>query len=554
MRWLRIGSAGLLAFALAACESVGGLTELEVPNENNPDRSRVIVTAEDLESLIPSAMNVAWAAFNDGSRWFRWGSPSMALGAEADEWSLSWGNYDIKELSSEPRKEYNNSPSYRYAQFAETPWYHHYEAVSTVYDALNAIVNDTSGICEEINCDRAMAFGRFIQGISHGWIALQFDSGFVMDETIDLETDTLALVGYDSVWRAAEFFLNDAITRSQGGSWQLEPGWLGASGTLSATELAQLTHAQLARWMPMVARTPAERDAVDWNAVLNHVNNAITDDFFVEADADLWWSAPLYFNFINFADNSWSRADYKAIGWLDTTGAYANWLATLPVANRNEMFISTPDERIMPGGDSLGEGLDFRFQGPSPFPVSRGTYHFSFYSGTRYESWAATEVGPMPYILKAELDLIKAEALLRTGGVSQQVADLINNTRVTRGGLPPATNANTAKELMEMIMYERIIENYGFCSGCTYFNKRGWESATLGFSGNSNSPTGPNHHWNLVEGSQVHWAPPGKELETLDKPIYTYGGVGKEGPTWTPSAPMVPGTGTRVPAWKVYMD
>ena len=130
------------------------------------------------------------------------------------------------------------------------------------------------------------------------------------------------------------------------------------------------------------------------------------------------------------------------------------------------------------------------------------------YSHLRFAYHARTSPtdaeGPVPYILAAESDLIRAQALIETGGDLSVVADLINNSRVERGNLPPATAADGAALLMEMIEYERDIELLN-TSGFTLFQRR------------------------IVDGVQPgtprQLPIPAKELEILQLPIYTFGGV-----------------------------
>ena len=123
----------------------------------------------------------------------------------------------------------------------------------------------------------------------------------------------------------------------------------------------------------------------------------------------------------------------------------------------------------------------------------------------------------------------------------------MNQTRVTRGGLPPATAADA--DLFDKLMYEKRIETFLLCSGCAYFDRRGLGPLV---------PTGPNHHWGLVEGSPLHFPVPADELIALGKPLYSYGGVGNEGGTLAPApAPMTAegaggGSGGSVPAELVY--
>ena len=153
----------------------------------------------------------------------------------------------------------------------------------------------------------------------------------------------------------------------------------------------------------------------------------------------------------------------------------------------------------------------------------------------------------MPWIMAVYVDLNEAEADLRTGGLTAAIVTTIDATRVTRGGLPSIAGATDAVA-MDAIIYERRIEDNQTCHGCPYFHRRG-EGAlanTQGYTGNDpdGKPGGfdkdgnpSQDHQGLVEGTPRHFAPPGKELEVLEIGIWTYGGVGLEGPTNASRAP-----------------
>src|SRR3989304_896072 len=52
-------------------------------------------------------------------------------------------------------------------------------------------------------------------------------------------------------------------------------------------ELIRLIHTYMARLMVYVARNPAERQAVDWNAVIQHIDLGLTSDFEVMGAVDI---------------------------------------------------------------------------------------------------------------------------------------------------------------------------------------------------------------------------------------------------------------------------
>ena len=532
MKWVRIGSASLLMFAFAACNSLDDLTDLEVSNQNNPDRARALAEAQDVESIIGGAFASWHQAVQEGY-------PAMALTSAADEGSSSWGNFGAQQLSSEPRVAWPNSTSWQYRRHVEDPWFRGYRTLSSVFDGIVAINDDDGTLCGEIDCDRAKAFAKIVQGMSMGFIALMFDSAFIFDENVDLQAGTLVMEPYPSVIAAAIQMMTDGIALAGGKSWSLEPNWINER-TLSAGEFVQLARTHRARLRALVNRTPAERAAVDWAAVMADVTNGVDEDFTIGGDgANVWWHAMTWYG--SQSDNdTWQRADYKSIGWTDTGGDYANWLAT-PVAQRTEFTFQPADERIVPPGDPTGKGLDFQEFGPSAFRPDRGIYHFSRYMHWKYEDYPASggQTDNQHVNFNQEQQLL-AEGLFRTGDPTSAAA-IVNATRVGRGNLPAATAGDA--DLLQKIWYEYTIEGFFTCSGCLYFSRRGWGAL---------APTGPTHQWGPVEGTPLHFAPPGKELEILQKLQYTFGGIGNEGVSLAPAAVSAAASGGGVPARLIY--
>lgn len=461
------------------------------------------------ERLIATSFQVWFSGTQEGN-------PSMALSLTADEFTMSWGNFAGQQLSSEPRVAWPNEPDFRYAGFNEDPWDRLYEALLAIEDGSEKLRDVLAQDGPSDRVDRGFAFAEFVEGMCYGWLALMFDRAIIL-ESAALGGST-EFAPHMDVWFKAEGLLKKAIERSEASTFTLPAEWINGNA-LTSTELAQLIHSQLARWLPQVARTPAERAAINWGKVIQHVDQGITEDFTIAGDGnDRWFPAMQWWGF-QTDNTTWARADYKTIGRTDTSGEFDAWLAT-PLDNRTEFELLVPDERITPLGEPQGIGLDFGYHGASRFLTSRGTYHFSFYIGNRHEQYAAGGgFGPIMYMTVVEMQLAKAEALLRNSGPSQAVADIINATRVERGGLPPAQADESEEELMDKLTYEKRIENYGVCSGCAFFDRRGLGPL---------APTGPDFHHGHVEGTPLHFPVPGRVLEDLGLPIYTFGGVGNE--------------------------
>ncbi len=524
MRIFRLASVMVLALALGGCED---LTDLDIVNQNAPDTKRAIATPGDVESLIGGAFLTWW----NGTQKY---NPSMALSATADEGTMSWGNFAVQNLSSEPRVAYQNTQSYNYRAVVESPWYDMYGALSAVYDGIVAINDGLEIGTNGADNPRALAFAKFIQGIAHGFLASMFDQAFIFDETIDLQTDVLEMKTYGEVMTAAIGYLNEAITIADGNTFQLPISWINGEA-LTSTELSGLAHGLIARFMTQMARTPAERDAADWASVVSHADQYLAKmgrDFVPIGDGNFWWAGMKYLG----QQPIWMRSDYKTIGWTDrntTTGAgfdrgdrtngFTTWLTT-PLDDRTHFELDTPDLRIWDGTRSgtgtQNPGLDFMWRGNPNHRPDRGTYHFSAYSHIRYiDHLNSGAVGPMPHMNMEEINLLKAEGLYRQNGVTQQVVDLINLTRVNRGGLTALTTADAPAYVLDALIYEDRIETFHLASGGALFDRRGRGPL---------APTGPAFHHGPVEGTLAHFPVPAKELEILQMPLYSFGGVGAE--------------------------
>jgi hypothetical protein len=477
-----------------------GCQDLDVPNENNPDRVRAIASAKDVESIISGSFLQWWNIQKDNNY------PALTLSTIADVHTSSWGNWAMQDMSSEPRTPWNNTTAYVYAGVNRDTWSTLYRAISSVNDGLIAI-NGGLKIVEGTadNTARARAFAKFVQGISHGYLAVFFDKAFIYDETMDLKTIQLEFKPYGEVMTAAVKMLEDAIAICDANTFTIPNTWVNGV-TITNTQLKEIINSFLARYIAGVARTPAERAAVNWAKVMQHAQAGVKADWGPVGDGVFWWDG---LKFRGQHGATWTRADYKTIGITDKTGAYQNWLNT-PVSQRNHFMMNTDDRRIVGAGGGNTNGTDFKYSATSPFQDVRGTYHHSRYFHARYEYHVLQgATGPMTCILVAEMDLLRAEGLWRTGGSKATIAELINKTRVGRGQLAPVTADMSNDDLFKWLKYEKLIETFSMASATTWSDRRGWGE--------------------LVSGSILHFPVPGRELEILRQEIYTFGGVGGQG-------------------------
>jgi hypothetical protein len=217
------------------------------------------------------------------------------------------------------------------------------------------------------------------------------------------------------------------------------------------------------------------------------------------------------------------RPDYMALGPADVSGRFQTWFAT-PSEQRTPFQIVTPDRRIHGAAGPTTRGLyvGWDTNAGGIWPASRGTYRWSryfFHRGGLEDTW---HVGPQVTMSRTEMDLLKAEALIRLNRAAEAVP-LINRTRVANGQLPPVTidgppnDANCVPRkvtgecgsLWDALMHERQLENMGLEGTIMWWDARG-----LG---------------RLKEGTLVHFPVSGIELENLGLAVYSFGGVGGPG-------------------------
>ncbi|MEJ2544882.1 MAG: hypothetical protein P8Y99_12520, partial [Calditrichaceae bacterium] len=456
--------------------------------KNHPDKDVALSRSEDVESLVGGTVLNIWQAKQ---------TMDMGLGFStlADELTSQWGNWAIGRWSSEPRDEYDNSTTSDYYNMTGRPWFMLYEVISTAKDGLESLNSGMQFGDDGENNIRMEAFCRFLQGIAHGEIALIFDKAFIVDETTDL-TATPEFTSYSEVMNAALGYFEECLDICDENTFVLPDEWIPGS-TVDNVLLAQYAHSFMARYMAGIGRTPAEREAADWNAIMEHADAGITEDWIVQMDGNYWYDGIKYFG----SREDWLKADYFVIGHADTSGAFDDWAASSP-DDREPFIIQTADRRIAGPDSTTAPGTDFQFYDTFPFEGHRASYYGSIRYFDHFASGATSDVS---WFNASELRLLKAEGLYRTGGDLNTVADIINETRVNRGELEPVTN-NTPN-LFDKIKYEKRIEVFLSAGGLMYLERRGWGE--------------------LGTGSPLQFPVPAGELEVLLQDIYTYGGNGE---------------------------
>jgi len=453
--------------------------DLDVKYLNLPDRETALKNPEDVYGIAKSGF-YNWYMTQNTSLSMR-----MAMWVAADQGTCSWANSGMWHLSDEPRRPFNNDPSYKYAFINQNYYAECHGNLSQMNDVLKKI-NEGMQIGyngQDTKLVRANAY--MIQGLTLGYLALIYDKAYIVTEYTD-NPEIIEASPYTVVMDSAIAKLDKAIELLDKKSFKIPTDWI-SGNSFRARDLAKLLRNYAARFLVSLPRNKSEYDQVDWNKVLEYAEKGYDDDFKVYMDGVNWKS---YFRHYTVRPG-WARIDSRIINLMDPS-----YPSRFPADGHNPPEADSKDRRLT---------TDFSFNSSNNMKPERGYVHYSNYEYTRYPLEVSIQTGDAPIFLKAELDMIKAEAYLKLGN-KQKAIDIINaGTRILRGNLDKLPDSAGEEDVFNAIFYERDIELIQTGFGIAFFDMRRRDY--------------------LQEGTLLHFPIPGKELNVLQLPYYTYGGV-----------------------------
>ena len=516
---------GAALLMTAACSP-----DLNVPNTNAPDVARATASPGDVQSLSLSAINDWYQSSTDIDPW-------VMLNVTGDLMTMNYGNFGARFNNLEPRIPYNNNVSSGDAEASANPWSNQYSTLGEADDVLRAI---GAGVVLPGGTDKYKAIALWAQAGALMQLSLIFDKAFAVDEKFDPTVTPPVMIPYTDMETFAQGKLDALIALTSGKSETYDVTEFPLQGGLTSAKLNRIANTMAAQLLAYTPRTAAQAATVNWAKVLQYADKGIGTgsagapfDFSVIGD-DIHWGSSLtdYFDFAG-----WMMIDMKLIHKMspnvpdhfigtppgcassDHACFDAYYAPQAPYDKRLGIDVSTaPSVSQNPGG------YDFIYGRGVQGSASRGVYMQSPYYHLRYYKYsyqysAESNIGPQPYTLAAENDLIKAEALIRTGGDRALAASLVNNTRVNRGGLTPLLATDNDATFLKAILYEQEVECVS-TDGFGFFALRGMDE--------------------LQTGTVRHMPVPAAELATDALPIYTFGGA-VENPTGMNLAPSYVG-------------
>lgn len=468
----------LLFSSLLGCEK--DLLEVEYQNQHDVPLSGEL-DKEEIEALGSSLL---WKWYMNQTTSL---SPRMAIWTMSDQGTSSWANRGMNDLSSEPRAEFNNTEEYTYAGNFLTYYNDNYVVLSTANNVLDAISSGVD-LGEESGKYKAVAY--FTQGLSLGYLGLVYNkSHIVTDKTHPDDLLALDAAHYSDVVDSAIVALDNCIAVCNNSSFTIGNEWL-SGDTYSNNELARLANSYAARLLVAKARTSQENSTTDWVKVLDYAQNGITKDFKVFNDNINWKN---WFFHYTVSRENWVRIDARIINMMDPSYPYRYPdLSSEPAPGE----ATSDDARLL---------SDFNYDPVCEFIPERGYYHFSNYEyNVRYE-YTHSNPDYTYNFLVTENELLKAEAMFRTGDKPGAIGVINSGTRVNRGGLEPLDSGISDADFLEALFYERDIELIMTGFGLAFFDMRRRDM--------------------LQTGTPLHLPIPAEQLAVIGMDVYTFGGV-----------------------------
>jgi hypothetical protein len=490
----------LTMFVVGACSD-----SLTAKNFNNPDVDRVFQQPASIEQTMGTG-------YQQCRNRDKTSDMTAQMATMSFESYSQLGNFNMGLRGSLPRSPILNNKSAKQALDAWfAAWSRQGRLQANALKQLDAIREATgsSALPTAAGDLRARAMGFFNIGCNLGFLALAYDSAGIFDHV--MESDFVPeLSGYQTVMAAAIANIDSAIAVANtagsdgAGGFPTTAGWF-SGATLSKERFIEFAYSWRARLQAGVARTPAERQAVNWASVAADAERGLKADLVVSVGGTSGWNLGVQASTF-YQDAGWSQITPMIFGFADVSGGYDTWLAT-NILQRQNFLIVTPDLRFPQGSTRAAQ------QAASPEPGAYTGFPYlknrsgadspgdawgtSFYEHHRLKYIRNnSSVGLYPEFLKAEVDLLAAEAYIRLGDAAKAAAKI--NPWRTRAGLPALAGASVTEtvpggascvprvpsppnftstscgSMMEAMKWEKRMELAYNYTGAWFFDSRGW--------------------------------------------------------------------------------
>lgn len=465
---------------------------------------RYLVNTATFYSNADLAMKQIWNAISN--------IHTIGLSVTSDWTTVSWGNFGMQDMGTEPRIVFNNNVNYVYYGGFLGMWDLIYQAINSAVITLE--VNALSSLLDHdvkiINESKSL----FVLGLAHGYLGLMYDQAFGVQnisnklknvdnqdinelafmpdviqsvqnsqpdkpdlkERVNLReieflnlSDKLqtmdqpsGVLPYDVLIDLGQDYLEMSVNALENiesdEAYQMFSNFLSSDIVIRNVEsMDSLVNAFQAAFEIYQARNQQDYQKTDWNYVLEKTQRIPEKSYTIFADAwqnDFWYHEALVYSVYP----GWGRVDQKVLNLIDPNYPSVHEGVDLPPLETSDLRFDTY----------------FQHLPTNNFRPERGLYFFSNYRYSRYDDYIGPYSLTVPFLSKTELSLFRAEAILETGGSRAEAVELINKSRVGLGGLEAAVVEESDESLFDKIYYEYIVEGgpYGIGPISFYNNRR----------------------------------------------------------------------------------
>jgi len=473
------------AVSFAACGDV----DLE-PNLNEPDGS-LFVNEPEQGADNPELANVIAGAsetfFNHVNGFYGIYPDLMCDQSTSTNRFASFWDYNMH-----PRQRLNNRTTNPDIDNISATWDDMYTVINNCNTILEAIegFDNTVTLGGQDKTAQILASAHFVKGVALGYLGIVYDQAFFTN--YDIDPGTLEFKRYDEITLLALDELDMAISiASAAGNFDYE--YFPGTPSISKTTFLELANSYAARFLISWPRTRAEADGNDHSRIMAYANNGLTSDFEPSSVEDVFFS---------------NYQDWRLFTLSDGAGYLPSDIKIMNLADPNYPKLYPLDPAIvLPQAVSADPRLDM-YYGYTPnfgfLRADRDRTAFTNYFHTRYyNNNNENDTGlPVQVFMKNEIDLIKAETMLRMGNPAGAATILDAGPRGTVGGI---TTAATAAGVEDALFYEWSLEMDMATGMWTIFNFH--------------------RRFDLLQkGTPLHYPVPATELEITGLPFYNHGG------------------------------
>jgi hypothetical protein len=493
----------LFSFLLGLTMVFTSCEDLEVEDLNAASLADVYADPSDILGIVEGQYIFWWDGIQKD-----W---TMALGVTGEGITASWGNWGMFDLGTKPRLPFANNLAYSNRDIVTRPWLRNNQVLGAIREALFVLETEFGGQLIDPNTNQditanVMANSKLLQGLALGWNGLFFDQSYIADET--LSEDELANIEF----RPYTEVINVAVQKLEEAAAIFEtnpsavlsqiPGQV-----MSGAEAAAFCRNYAAMLLAYSARTAQETESLNWAKIVSLTNTPMVKDFSPNGDGGFsWWSRLM----IQGQLSLWTRVSQRIVNMMEggnggpTTVDQNHPTAPYPWPDNVNTLpaITNPvDKRL---------GIYTVHVVGNTFQPARGYHFFSNRRTVRYIDYLTAYTGPIPHLTKNEVGLIRAEALIRTGGDKAAAVALVNDRRVSVGELAPIAASASNDQILDAIYYEHFVEHYLDGVAKPWMNRRRTTVARHG----------------LIPGTLRQLPVPAAELDLRGVPVYTFGGEG----------------------------